>query len=174
MGHGGLANGSPSGLPIAEAAEVLGLSATAVRKRVKRGSLAAHKGPDGCWYVEIEPGSPPGHTIDQPALVARLTDEVAFLRRELERRGEELSRERESREAEQRRRAEEVHTEQERRAEELRRKDVLLAEFAQRIAELSNRLPELPATAAAPAAQGLEPRPGRTSWWKRLLYGPGA
>ncbi len=145
-------NGVVTGLPIGEAAEVLGISPTAVRKRVKRGTLPAHKGVDGCWYVDIQPTRPPGSPIDQDNLVARLTDEVAFLRAELERRSDELRMEREGR-----------GVEQERRAEELRRKDVLQAELTHRIANLSERLPELPSTTTPSSEQTTR------SWWQRLF-----
>jgi hypothetical protein len=39
-------------VPIAEAAERLGLSTEAVRKRVQRGTLAGHKR-DGAWFVAV-------------------------------------------------------------------------------------------------------------------------
>jgi hypothetical protein len=39
-----------------EAAETLGLTVDAVRKRVKRGTLEAEKGPDGRLYVFLDTG----------------------------------------------------------------------------------------------------------------------
>jgi regulator of protease activity HflC (stomatin/prohibitin superfamily) len=151
-----------------------------MRKRVLRGSLPAQKDESGQWWVSL-PGTdagtavedaatvtvtlPTGMTGGEPHVTAHLRDEVQFLRRELERRSEELRLEREGRGEEQRLRAEELRQEQERRAEELRRKDILLAEFAKQIAELSQRLPELPATTYPeyPASRDMaHQRP----WWK--------
>jgi hypothetical protein len=107
-------------------------------------------------------------------LLARLEEENTRLWEELQRRTAELD-------AERRRAAEAVREEREsreaeaeRRAEELRRKDFMLAEFAHAIAELKARLPELsggipPEEEASEASE--TPKP---SWWRRLLYGPGA
>ena len=74
------------------AAEVLGISSDAVRKRAKRGTIPYETGVDGKLYVWVDEASP-GETDDYPDeptdrdqgdLVAELRDQVAFLRRELE------------------------------------------------------------------------------------------
>ncbi len=86
-------------LKVREAAEELGITVEAVRGRIKRGTLGHHKASDGTVYVWLEdvssdrtrPDDPPpdgrtsDRTGDQSPLVARLEDEVRFLRRELER-----------------------------------------------------------------------------------------
>ena len=127
--------GTSRGVAIGEAAQILGLTTTAVRKRIRRGSLPATKNADGTWTVHLAPvppgqdaGRPAGSPADGPAVDGR----VAILERENERLWQEL----------------------ERRSEELRRKDVILAQFAE-------RLPELPAACPPPEASA-SPRP----WWK--------
>lgn len=96
-----------SGMTIGEAARALGISPEAVRQRIRRGTLPASKIGDR-WYVQTPPA--PDTSLDgelarerdrQQAdsdaaalreLIARLTDEVAFLRSELAARNEELRR----------------------------------------------------------------------------------
>ncbi len=41
------------GVPIGEAAQTLGISKIALRKRVDRGNVEAYKGSDGRWYVVV-------------------------------------------------------------------------------------------------------------------------
>jgi len=41
---------------IATAAQLLGLSPDAVRKRLARGSLTGGKGPDGHWWIDLDTG----------------------------------------------------------------------------------------------------------------------
>ncbi len=73
------------------AAELLGISSDAVRKRAKRGTIPYETGVDGKLYVWVDEASP-GETDDYPDepadrdqgdLVAELRDQVAFLRLEL-------------------------------------------------------------------------------------------
>ncbi len=133
------------GIPIGEAASRLGLTTAAVRKRIRRGSLKASKQDDGTWLVELpaEPGpvgsqdvgsaaSSPRDGLAHAELVEQLRSENVRLWEELRSRGEEL-----------------------------RRKDIIIASFAE-------RLPELPATTSnatdAPPAMKL-------SWWQRLWGG---
>jgi len=47
-------SGRQDGIPIAEAATHLGLSAEAVRKRLQRGSLSGYKDDDGGWFVLLD------------------------------------------------------------------------------------------------------------------------
>jgi hypothetical protein len=146
---------SAQGLTIKQAAARLGITDVAVRKRLVRGKLPGSKDESGQWFVHLPDDLPPvdngkaakpslGTDPGSTHVIARLEDEVRYLRDELRR-------------------------EREHRSEELRRKDVLLAEFSQRLAEITQRLPELPASAAdmpndrAPGrANGSPPRP----WWK--------
>ncbi len=89
-------------LTVGQAAERLGLTKGAVRSRIKRGTLHTVK-ETGRVYVMLGGGtSPANHApdpdepIDEPSalpeLVESLQDQVAFLRAELERRGEEADR----------------------------------------------------------------------------------
>jgi hypothetical protein len=71
---------------------MLGISPEAVRARIKRGTLTKEKGEDGTVYVWLDADQPQwdgdraGDGTDaQPLIVARLENEVEFLRRELER-----------------------------------------------------------------------------------------
>src|SRR5919202_3534072 len=75
-------------LTVRRAAEYMGVSVEAVRGRIKRATLDHEKAPDGTVYVLLDADQPqpvgdkPG---DQTVLVARLENEIEFLRRELER-----------------------------------------------------------------------------------------
>lgn len=110
---------------VADAARIMGLSAEAVRMRIKRGTIASEK-IDGTVFVllESDPTRPnpertedqtqertSEQTPDQTDLVDALRSEVEFLREELKSR-EEI------------------------RAEENRRKDTIIAQLTQRIPEL--------------------------------------
>ena len=66
------------------AAEILGISTDAVRKRARRGSLPSEKDADGHLYVWLADGAPDGSTPTQAHLDS-LQEQVDFLRRELER-----------------------------------------------------------------------------------------
>jgi hypothetical protein len=125
-------------MTIVEAAAALGITPEVVRKRLQRGSLPGYK-QDNRWIVLLPVQDPThvessnGHQdreqdtkpdtsrTEQDMAVSKLGEryesEITFLRHELAT-----------------------------RTEELRRKDVLLAEFSQRFAEITQRLPELPAT----------------------------
>ncbi len=110
------------GAGISVAAAQLHITPTAVRKRIKRGTLPACKGEDGLWYVDLKvdslPGSPAGSPVNPSPYPAVLVEELSFLRRELE-----------------------VRT------EELRRKDHIIAALTETI---NRRLPELSPPPAAP------------------------
>jgi len=71
-----------------EAADILGVSKEAVRKRVIRGTLRSEKAPDGRVYVYLDAvgDAPPTHERD--VLISQLTDEVAYLREESRRKDE--------------------------------------------------------------------------------------
>ena len=155
---------------VAEAAQLLGMSAEAVRMRVKRGSLNSDK-IKGTVYVLLDAeqtrpnidqtggdnnmGSErtDEQTRDRTALVDVLRSDVEFLREELKRR-------------------EEVH------AEESRRKDTIIAQLTQRIPELEppSEPQEAPVTPSEDAAKGTASpeqkeateRP-RSSWWRQFF-----
>ncbi len=86
-----------------EAAEVLGISAEAVRARMNRGTLPKEKDEDGTVYVRLDAahthtnGRTNGdHTADHAALDSLafqlMQDQIAFLRAELERKDHLLAR----------------------------------------------------------------------------------
>ena len=79
------------GLPVGEAASLMGISAPALRKRIKRGSVRAYK-VDGEWRVIVQsptqtgrdagdPGNVTiGEAVAQAARIQHLEEEVSFLR----------------------------------------------------------------------------------------------
>lgn len=165
-------NADLTGVTIAEAATILGVTSDAVRMRLKRGSLPGRK-VAGRWTVLLPtppnaaPNADPTETerpTEQPnastvgayaALVESQQAEIAFLREQL--------REREA-----------TH------AEEIRRKDHLLAGFVERLPELPSgqdapvSRPEPPGAAAGADATEEpreEPRSGFRAWWTRLWGG---
>lgn len=81
-------------LDVKEAAQVLGISTDAVHKRATRGTLESEKGEDGrvfVWLDTEDNGYTSASHAVQPLITERLENENEFLRRELERRSEELS-----------------------------------------------------------------------------------
>ncbi len=140
------------------AAELLGISSDAVRKRAKRGTIPYETGVDGKLYVWVDEASP-GETDDYPRetgdhrddLLEDLREQVAFLRRELEA-----------------------------RTEEARRKDHIIMSLTQRVPELepprdepygSQTAPEEPeGTDASTAHVGRDTASSRPrSWWRRFF-----
>jgi excisionase family DNA binding protein len=86
-------------LTIQEAAHRLGVSESAIRKRIKRGTLKREKTEDGRVLVYMEtpaPTSAPGaeevRTPERDALISQMQERVAFLEHELEVRSEEIRR----------------------------------------------------------------------------------
>ena len=136
-------------LSLSKAAERLGITQAAVRKRIKRGTLTADKGADGTWTVWVtgeEPAKPAAKdgtgdgTGNREELVAALRDEVAFLR------------------------------------DELKRKDVIISQFAGSMGEVRELVASVPQTTLAMFREQeyqpeddpepeTEPMP---SWWERL------
>jgi hypothetical protein len=154
-------------LPLTDAATALGISENALRLRIRRQQVNAHKR-DGRWYVVIDQS--PDESPTQPdQLVTRLVDQsetvaalrgtidilqadIEFLRRQVE-------------EAERR------HT------SEIERRDVLLQSALGRIPALSATSRQEP-QGTHPTGQGeaeadrvtLETSGGRArSWWRRLI-----
>jgi len=151
-------------LTIPEAAARLGLSDNALRKRVHRGTIEHEKDGEGRVYVYLSPDMPPTMTdqaadqaTDQAAdqatdqvadparLIARLEDEVEYLRREAED-----------------------------WKEEARRKDTIIMTMAQLIPELepASEPREVPVSTSGGRDEGVLPPEGekRVSWW-RWLFG---
>ncbi len=79
-----------------EAAEVLGISAEAVRARINRGTLQKEKGADGTVYVRMNSDHPhtngvrtngvrtDDHTVPESKAFKLMQEQVDYLRRQLE------------------------------------------------------------------------------------------
>ena len=167
---------------VAEASEILGITAEAVRTRIKRGKLDSVKVPPdrtGTVYVLLEadqtrPNNDPtsqgqDRTTDQTRqderLVEALREQVAYLQGVIATRDRELAQ----------------------RAEEIRRRDAALEREQQLAAIFADQLRELPAPAPREARespqtveeerQRAEPRPAtggalegaQRPWWRRVL-----
>jgi hypothetical protein len=182
-------------MTVQEAAIALGITVEAVRGRMHRGKYGREKTEDGRVFVVLTPDQLPNgrerfdpaeaHSAqesserlsnqsthvrgqsserlhEQDELVEELRDHVAFLRAELEARNQEL------------RRREEEHR------EEARRKDTIIAQLTQRIPELPAASQEPSggsATATEGAAKGTAqakpvPEQRRSSWLYRFFFGP--
>jgi excisionase family DNA binding protein len=142
-------------LTVSQAAEVLGVSQDAVRKRIARGTIPHDRDESGRVHVYLSPSETvhkTGQDTDrdaatktvQDAYIRSLEDQIAFLRREVE------------------------------------RKDAILLRMAESIPQLeapseARESPETPSegtanTAAAPEPETpAEPRP----WWRRMFGGQG-
>ena len=139
---------------LAEAAELLGISKSAVRQRVRRGTLRSDKGEDGRVYVYVDPSTydvPPHAPQAEGALVEELRDRIRYLERQVE----------EERNA--RYRADELLARLMERAQlepppETR-------ESPERVEEEPERAGPRPATAEA--QESTERRP----WWRRIIGG---
>jgi len=140
-----------------EAAEILGISAEAVRARINRGTLQKEKAADGTVYVHLDadhthPDERPDgsatvdHTVPETKAFELMQEQVDYLRRQLE-----------------------VWQ------EEARRKDHIIAALTDRIPELeapaSPEPREAPETPSEESGEVVEDRgkEERRSWWRRLL-----
>ena len=140
---------------MADAAQVLGISKEAVRKRVQRGTLRSEVGEDGRRYVYLDAGRDDGQTNDSNRIVDSdpRDDLIATLKEQLE--------------AERN-----AHAETRRIAYAL----------AQRVPELeAAQEPREPPQTSAEDPGGAEPRPpaeraqegAERSWLYRFFFGPG-
>ena len=68
-----------------EAADILGLSKEAVRKRVIRGTLRSDTGGDGRRYVYLDAGGDEAPTHEGDALISEMRSRIQFLEDELQR-----------------------------------------------------------------------------------------
>jgi hypothetical protein len=162
---------------VAEASEILGITAEAVRTRIKRDKLESVKDPPrpgGKVYVLLEADqtrpnidpTPQGQdqTLDQTQLVETLREHVAYLQGVIATRDREL----------------------EQRAEEIRRRDAALEREQQLTAMFADQLRAIEAPQEAPGdaetveetpERAEEPRPAtggrqedaRRPWWRRVL-----
>jgi len=142
-------------LSVPEAAERLGISASAVRKRVERGNLPADKDDDGRLFVYLDTEEVRRATVRDTShekgslgfdeLLEELREQNMFLREELATRNEEL-----------------------------RRKDTILMTMAQRIPELEPREPQEGPVRASESASSTPPPPEQQEgserpWWRRFF-----
>ena len=151
-----------------EAAKRLGVSEGAVRQRLHRGKLKTDKDDTGRVYVYLTADDYGNNTVNTPqatdpdlGLLDELRDRIRFLEDEL--------------------------TD---RKEESRRKDTLLAQANQTLAQLASRVPELEPPAHPPTTEtpseateslvtdentdpnGSVPQDGKqVSWWQRIFGG---
>ncbi len=142
-----------------EAAEELGVSIEAVRKRVKRESLRSDKGPDGRVYVYLDVGGGVGGVASHPQAEVEGGELVEELRRQNEYLREQLDI----------------------RTEELREHRRLLAGLIERVPQLEapSEQPEAPETVeeepeeARPRSgtPGPQTAPQRRTWWRRVFGG---
>ena len=82
-------------LTIQEAAHRLGVRESAIRKRIKRGTLQREKTEDGRVLVYMEPSVPGAEEVRTPerdALISEMQQRLALLERELDVRTEEIRR----------------------------------------------------------------------------------
>ncbi len=166
-GYSGRDNGTLR-VTIRAAANRLGVTEAAVRKRIQRGSLPKEHGEDGRVYVYLDASRDASHPESQVHREARVQDDelVEELRDHIRYLRGQLDEERESR----------------------RRADTIIAQLTQANAALARRVPELegprePRDApemAAETSEGSEPRPAtgggqegaeRRSWWRRWFGG---
>jgi len=143
-----------------EAADILGVSKEAVRKRVIRGTLRSEKGGDGRRYVYIDAGGDEAPTRERDALISEMQERLAFLERELD-----------------------VRT------EEIRRRDTIIMNMTEAMKALNPPAQHEPVVArespemVEEEPEGSEPRSAaggaqeaaqggeRRSWWRRLIGG---
>jgi excisionase family DNA binding protein len=151
-------------LTIQEAAHRLGVSESAVRKRIKRGTLQREKTEDGRVLVYMESASAPGteevRTPERDVLISEMQERLAFLERELD-----------------------VRT------EEIRRRDTIIMNMTEAMKALSPPSQEAPPDerespqtveeeperaeprpATGEAEEGAQ-RPQERSWWRRIFGG---
>jgi hypothetical protein len=147
---------SSSKVSVYEAAEVMGVTVDAIRKRVSRGTIPHEKGEDGRVWVLLDTDQDAAskvHDTDQPrsdatALISAKDETIAALREQLEQANE---RDRENRRI---------------------------------IAALTSRIPAIEAPETVEEApEGAEPHPGteepqedvprpqERSWWRRMFGG---
>lgn len=164
---------------VAEASEILGVTAEAVRTRIKRGKLDSVKDPPGrtgTVYVLLQadqtrPNIDPtvqgqDQTLDQTALVETLREQVAYLQGVIATRDQELAL-----------RAEEIR----RRDTALEREQQLAAMFAERLQALeaptsSSEARESPESEASPGSTdnptedaGEAQEGAQKPWWRRVF-----
>jgi hypothetical protein len=150
----------PPGVPLREAAERLGTSVDAIRKRIRRGSLEAHKDDSGRWYVvlpvvqdtasEESTETDTGHSTSQPIMTASPPVDSEHLMT--------------------------LQLEVDRLWDQIRVKDDTIAGLMEQLKTVSERLPELPSgpvgterashEVQSPQESNAAPELTSRSWWK--------
>ena len=146
---------------VPEAARLLGITQSAVHKRIARDQIAWEKTKDGRVYVfldsaEIVRDIVNDRSMDESkdALIAGLRDQIGAYKDQVEYLREELSR-----------RSEE-------HAEESRRKDTIIMTMAQRIPELEAPTESRESAVTATEDEGngaAHPEAEKPSWWRRIF-----
>ncbi len=145
----------PESLPISEAAQRLGISVDALRKKIRRGTVRAVKR-DNRWYVEVpdvDTAQDSGHAASRPPLDGAISRElVDMIRAELDAKNRQIE-----------------------------RLTVLLGNAQQTVQLLTASNTEAPESFGAVAGDGSRPRAGSDdsgtaqvrprSWWRRLWEG---
>ena len=144
-------------LTVKQAAQTLGISQDAVRKRVARGTLASEKLPDGTVLVWLDADQDADEDNGFHPTQAHLDSLEKYIAR--------------------------LEAELEDRKEEARRKDAIIMTLAQRVPELQapqekpreSPVPRsnetTPTETAGGSQEGTEEPTGQRSWWRRLLEG---
>jgi len=112
---------------VADAAKALGISESAVRKRISRGQVEYEREEDGRLYVYLSPMDRLADPV-RDELVNELRDRLAFLERELDH-----------------------------RKEESRRKDAIIAELTQRIPAIGAPRQDVPQSPPSPGPTDTPP-----------------
>jgi hypothetical protein len=160
-------------LTVAQAASVLGITEGAVRSRIKRGTLTIAKEGAAVFVLwgggTSEANQPPsdGEPTAQPGLVEELRDRVAFLERQLERRGDETERLHQIIAGLAQANAEQART--------IRAIEAPASEASDEPTEDAETLIEEPEGSeprhATPGPQTVAQGAERRSWWRRLIGG---
>ena len=135
--------GADERLTLRQAAAHLGVSESAIRKRVERGTLRSDKGPDGKRYVYLDTGA--DHVADGGADLSATGERDALI-------------------SELRARIEDLRTDRDAWRDQARRSDYMASAAMDRTRELESRLRELEAPASENPSEPREadPRPDPT------------
>lgn len=161
----------PRWLTVREAAAALGITESAVRKRVEKGTLESRPGNDGRARVLVAersataPGTLPETSAPGAGEVAELRERVAEFREQVARLEERLAAE-EAIKAALRQRVEQLHADRDRERAEM--KAALERERALAEAE-RERVDRL--LAALADRRERRPWPGLRAWWRRFVEG---
>ncbi len=140
-------------LDVRQAAEELGISSDAVRKRVARGTLRSDKREDGSVKVWLDDDQPTGGTEAGPRLDGRLDSDRGVGVDDLLDAKEEALRD--------------LRDQLEYMRRESERKDAIIMQMAQANASLAARVPEL--EAPGEERDVTETASPRSSWWRRFF-----